>query len=98
MEDVYLEDVLVVACSRLVAHPVMARARLRTGCRMPRQPKQSPLSNSLKIKPLDKSKKPSFKEMVQSRRIEEAATEDKDTIESCGRPKLGLESPSTPPA
>jgi len=51
--------------------------------RMSRQPKQSSLSNSLKTKPLDKSKKPSFKEMVQSRRIEEAETEDEDAIESC---------------
>jgi hypothetical protein len=51
--------------------------------RMSRQPKQSSLSNSLRTKPLDKSKKPSFKEMVQSRRIEEADTEDEDAIESC---------------
>jgi hypothetical protein len=51
--------------------------------RMSRQPKQSSLSNSLKTKPLDKSKKPSFKEMVQSRRIEEAEIEDEDAIESC---------------
>jgi hypothetical protein len=50
--------------------------------RMSRQPKQSSLSNSLKSKPLDKSKKPSFKEIVQSRRIEEADTEDEDAIES----------------
>ena len=50
--------------------------------RMARQPKQSSLSNSLKAKPLEKSKKPSFKEIVQSRRIEEAETEDEDAIES----------------
>ena len=50
--------------------------------RMSRQPKRSSLSNSLKTKPLDKSKKPSFKEIVQSRRIEEADTEDEDAIES----------------
>jgi len=51
--------------------------------RMSRQPKQSSLSNSLRTKPLDKSKKPSFKEMVQSRRIEEVEIEDEDAIESC---------------
>ena len=50
--------------------------------RMSRQPKQSSLSSSLKTKPFDKSKKPSFKEIVQSRRIEEADTEDEDAIES----------------
>jgi Protein of unknown function (DUF3295)/Fungal protein of unknown function (DUF1752) len=50
--------------------------------RVSRQPKQSSISNSLKSKPLDKSKKPSFKEIVQSRRIEEADTEDEDAIES----------------
>ena len=50
--------------------------------RMSRQPNQSSLSSSLKTKPLDKSKKPSFKEIVQSRRIEEADTEDEDAIES----------------
>jgi hypothetical protein len=50
--------------------------------RISRQPRQSSLSNSLKSKPLDKSKKPSFKEIVQSRRIEEADTEDEDAIES----------------
>jgi hypothetical protein len=50
--------------------------------RISRQPRQSSLSNSLKSKLLDKSKKPSFKEIVQSRRIEEADTEDEDAIES----------------
>jgi hypothetical protein len=50
--------------------------------RISRQPRQSSLSNSLKSKPLDKSKKPSFKEIVQSRRIEEADIEDEDAIES----------------
>ena len=50
--------------------------------RMSRQPLQSSLSHSLKTKPLEKSKKPSFKEIVQSRRIEEADTEDEDAIES----------------
>jgi hypothetical protein len=50
--------------------------------RISRQPRQSSLSTSLKAKPLDKAKKPSFKEIVQSRRIEEADTEDEDAIES----------------
>jgi hypothetical protein len=40
------------------------------------------LSNSLKAKRLDKFKKLSFKETVQSRRIEVADTEDEDAIES----------------
>jgi hypothetical protein len=50
--------------------------------RISRQPRQSSLSNSLKSKPLDKSKTPSFRDIVQSRRIEEAEAEDEDAIES----------------
>jgi hypothetical protein len=40
------------------------------------------LLNSLKSKPFDKSKTPSFRDIVQSRRIEKAEAENEDAIES----------------